>query len=125
MHEARLRPDDLGEMGEERDHVMLDLALDLVDARDVERRVPALGPDLRRRRLRHDAEFGHGVGGVRLDLEPDAKARLRRPDRRHFGPGIARDHCGLAGSPGFRRSARAATTAPGTAAGNRPASPWE
>ncbi len=37
-------------------------------------------------------ELGHGVGGVRLDLEPDAKARLRRPDRRHFGTGVAWDH---------------------------------
>ena len=125
MHEARLRPDDLGEMGEEGDDVVLDLALDRVDARDVELGVPALVPDRLGGVLRDDAEFGHGVGGMRLDLEPDAKARLGRPDRRHFGPGIARDHCGLAGSPGFRRSARAATTAPGTAAGNRPASPWE
>ena len=36
MHEARLRPDDLGEMGQEGDDVVLDLALDRVDARDVE-----------------------------------------------------------------------------------------
>ncbi len=32
MHEARLRPDDLGEVGEEGDDVVLDLALDRVDA---------------------------------------------------------------------------------------------
>ena len=48
-----------------------------------------------RRRLRDDAELGHGVGRMRLDLEPDAEARLRVPDRRHFGPGVARDHAGL------------------------------
>ena len=36
MHEARVRPDELGQMGEEGDDVVLDLALDLVDARDVE-----------------------------------------------------------------------------------------
>ena len=39
VHEARLRPDDLGEVGEEGDDVVLDLALDRVDARDVERGV--------------------------------------------------------------------------------------
>ena len=38
VHEARLRADDLGEVGEEGDDVVLDLALDRVDARDVERR---------------------------------------------------------------------------------------
>ena len=36
VHEARLGADDLGEVGEEGDDVVLDLALDLVDARDVE-----------------------------------------------------------------------------------------
>ncbi len=46
MHEARFRPDDLGEMGEKGDDVVLDLALDLVDARDIELGVSALGPDL-------------------------------------------------------------------------------
>ena len=39
VHEARLGADDLGEMGEEGDDVVLGLALDLVDARDVEGRV--------------------------------------------------------------------------------------
>ena len=82
MHEARLRPDDLGEMRQERDDVVLGLALDRVDARDVEDRVAALVPDRPRGRLRDDAELGHGVGGMRLDLEPDAEARLRRPRSR-------------------------------------------
>ena len=36
VHEARFRADDLGEMGEEGDDVVLGLALDLVDPRDVE-----------------------------------------------------------------------------------------
>ena len=31
--------------------------------------------------LRDDAELGHGVGRMRLDLEPDAEVRLGRPDR--------------------------------------------
>ena len=92
MHEARVGADDFGEMGEEGDDVVLDLALDLVDARGVEgRRLPFL-PDGLRRRLRDHAEFGHGAGGMRLDLEPDAKPRLRRPDRRHLRAGVAGDH---------------------------------
>ena len=85
MHEARFRPDDFGEMGQKGDDIVLDLALDLVDARDIEFRRFALVPDRLRRFLRDDAELGHRVGGMRLDLEPDAKPRLRRPDRGHFG----------------------------------------
>ena len=49
MHEARLGPDDFGEMRQEGDHVVLDLALDLVDARDVEIGVFAFFPDVRAR----------------------------------------------------------------------------
>jgi hypothetical protein len=45
--------------------------------------------------LRDHAQFGQRVAGVRLDLEPDFEARLRLPDRNHFGAGIAGDH-GLA-----------------------------
>ena len=97
MHEARLRTDDFGEMGEEGDDVVLDLALDLVDPRGVEFRGVALLPDRLRRLFRDHAEFGHGVGGMGLDLEPDAKARLRRPDRRHLRAGVARN--GHAASP--------------------------
>ena len=92
VHETRFRPDDFGQMGEKGDHIMLGLALDFLDARDVELGVLGLGPDFRRRGLRDDPKPGHGVGGVRLDLKPDAKARFRRPDRRHFRPGVARDH---------------------------------
>ena len=95
VHEARLRADDLGEMREEGDDVVLDLALDRVDPLDIEGRVAALVPDLLRRRLRDDAELGHGVGGMRLDLEPDAEAGLRLPDRSHLGAGVTRDHAGL------------------------------
>ena len=36
MDEARLGPDEFGEMGQKGDDVVLRLALDLVDARDVE-----------------------------------------------------------------------------------------
>src|SRR5262249_14262859 len=80
------------EMCEEGDDVVLDLALDLVDPRNVECRLLALGPDRFRRTLGDEPELRHGVGGMRLDLEPDAKARLRRPDVGHGRPGVARDH---------------------------------
>ena len=36
MHEARFRADDLGQMGQKGDDVVLDLALDFLDPRDVE-----------------------------------------------------------------------------------------
>src|SRR5262245_26185884 len=79
-------------MGKERDDVVLDLALDLLDARDVELGILAFGPDLLSRGLGNDPKFGHGVGRVRLDLEPDAVARLRIPDRGHLRPSVTRDH---------------------------------
>jgi hypothetical protein len=92
VHEARLGADDLGEMGQEGDDVVLGLALDLVDAFDVEGRVLGLGPDRPRRLLGNHAELGHGVGGMGLDLEPDPETGLRLPDRSHFGAGVARNH---------------------------------
>src|SRR5437016_5696913 len=92
MHEAGIRADDLGEMREERDDVVLDLALDRLDALDVEAGVASLVPDGLGSALGDQAELGHGVGGMRLDLEPDAEAGLGRPDLGHLRPGVARDH---------------------------------
>ena len=81
MHEACLRPDMLGEVGEEGDHVVAGLALDLLDAFDLEGTALPDGfgggfGDQPERRLR--------VAGMRLDLEPDAEPGLGRPERRHF-----------------------------------------
>ena len=45
MHEARLGADNFRQMGQEGDDVVLGLALDLVDPRDVENGVAGLGPD--------------------------------------------------------------------------------
>ena len=59
---------------------------------DVEFRLPPLVPDRLRRRFRDHADLGHRLAGVSLDLEPDAKARLGRPDGGHLGAGIAGDH---------------------------------
>ncbi len=92
MHEARLGADDFGEMGQEGDDVVLGLALDLVDALDVEGGIFGLGPDRPGGFLGDGAEFGQRVGGVRLDLEPDLETGLRLPDGGHFRAGIAGDH---------------------------------
>ena len=95
MHETRLGTDDFGKMGQEGDDVMLDLGLDGVDPRDIEGRGLALVADGLGGVLRDQPEFGHGVGRMRFDLEPDAKLGFGRPDGGHFGPGIARDHGSL------------------------------
>ena len=71
MDEARIRPDEFGEMGQKGDDVMLGHALDLVDAVDVEGDVSGLVPDVFRALLGDHADFGEGVAGVGLDLEPD------------------------------------------------------
>ena len=92
VHEARFGADDLGQVGKEGDDVVLGLALDGVDAGDVELGVAALVPDLLGSVVRDDAQLAHGGGGVRLDLEPDAKAGLGVPDRRHLGAAVARNH---------------------------------
>ena len=53
------------------------IALDLVDAGDVEDRILSLSQILGGGLLRHDAQLGQASVGMRLDLEPDAEARLR------------------------------------------------
>ena len=92
MQEAGLRSDDLGDMGKEGDHIMFDLALDGIDTREVETRIPSLLPDFFRGLLRNYPKLGHGVSRMRLDFEPEAVPRLGVPDRRYFGSGVARDH---------------------------------
>src|SRR5512135_2106836 len=79
-------------MGQEGNDVMLDFGLDSIDASNVELGGLAFFPDFLGGILRDDAELGHSFGGVRLDLEPDAEFRFRRPDREHAGSGIAWDH---------------------------------
>jgi hypothetical protein len=97
VHEARLRSHDLGKVGEKSNDIVLDLAFDCVDARDIEFGRFAFFPDRFCGLFRDQSKLGHGVGGVGFDLEPDAKARLRRPDRRHLWTRIAWD--GHAASP--------------------------
>ena len=92
MNEASFRPDDFGKVREESDDVVFDLRFDRIDARNVELGGLALFPDFFCGILRDDPELRHGVGGVRLDLEPDAKFGFRRPDGDHLGAGIAEYH---------------------------------
>ena len=85
VQESGFGADDLGHVGQEGDDVVLGGALDLVDAVGVPDLVLATGPDGLGGFLGDDAQFGHGVSGVRLDLEPDLIAGLRRPDGGRFG----------------------------------------
>ena len=95
MHKAGLRADNFRQMGQEGDDVVLGLALDLVDARDIEGGVLGLGPDRPGGLFRDHSQFRQGVRRMRLDLEPDPEARLRLPDGSHFRAGVAGDHCAL------------------------------
>jgi hypothetical protein len=89
VHEARGRPDMLGEVGEEGDDVVLGLALDRVDALDLPL---ALLPDLARGAPGDDPEGCLRVAGMGLDLEPDAESVLGLPDGGHLGAAVAGDH---------------------------------
>jgi hypothetical protein len=92
MHETGLVPDMFGEVGEEGDDVVVGFALDLVDAVDLP--FAAL-PHRRRGLFRDHAQFGLGVAGMGLDLEPDAELVLRLPDFHHFRAAVTGDHEGL------------------------------
>ena len=89
VQEACFRADMLGDRGEEGDHVVLDLPLDLVDAGDVEAAALLHGIG---GVLRDLPELGHRLGGIGLDPEPDAEPGLRLPDAGHLGAAIAGDH---------------------------------
>ena len=72
-----------------------------------------------RRGLRDHPQLGLRVRRMRLDLEPDAEPRLRRPDLDHLGTGIARDH-----RSAFRiRVAPSDTVTPGSAQARLHAAP--
>src|ERR1700758_5213076 len=102
MHEARLGADMLGKVGQEGDHVMAGFALDLVDALGLE---PAALPDGASGAFGDDPERRLRGASMRLDLEPDPVAVLRRPDSRHHGAAVARDHAGVASSQPSRCNA--------------------
>ena len=89
---ARLGADQFGEVREERDDVVLDLAFDRVDASNVEFCFSTFVADGLCGLFWNHTDFGHGIEGMRLDFEPDAIALFGRPDRRHFLPRVARNH---------------------------------
>src|SRR3546814_6743978 len=89
MHESGGFPHIVGHVGQESYDVVLDLRLYGVDALNLKR---AFLPDRRSSFLRHHAQFGKSISGMRLDFEPDTKFGFRLPDGNHIGTGIARDH---------------------------------
>src|SRR5215470_5069342 len=79
-------------MREEGDRFVLGLALDFLNARNVEFRVAALRPDLGSSFLRDHSDFSHGVRGMCFDFEVDSVFGLIRPDCGHLRTGVARYH---------------------------------
>ena len=86
---APLGPHALRHAGDEGDHVVLDLLLDLLDARDVE---AGLLLDRGEGLLRHDAAPDEDLGGGDLHLQPGREAVLVGPQASHLGTRVARDH---------------------------------
>src|SRR5215468_5911916 len=78
-------------MRQERQHVVLGLALDRLYALEIVGPL-ALGPDRRGGALGNDARLRQRLGGMGLDLEPDGEPVLRRPDGAHPAPAVAWDH---------------------------------
>ncbi len=79
-----------GDRVHERGYVVVRRALDLGDAR----RIGCYGrcADARDRLGWHGADLGPAVERRELDGEPPLERRLSRPDPRHGGAGVARDH---------------------------------
>ena len=102
---------ELVDVREEGDHVVLNLALDCLDAGDVEDGLGALLPDPFGGLPRHESELGQRARRMCLNLEPDAEARLGRPDRRDGGAAVAGDHRGTRVSVprGYHAPRRAST----------------
>ena len=75
MHEASLGADDLGEMRQEGDDVCL-VSRSIASIRSTSNFASSPSPSRPCRFLRDDPKLGHRVGRMRLDLEPDAEARL-------------------------------------------------
>ena len=97
VHEAGVVADALGHPGEEGYDVMAGDTLDGVDGVhgggvDAGGAGRAAFADVAGGLGGDGAEFSHRLGGKRLDLEPDAKAGLRRPKGHHGGTGIAGYH---------------------------------
>ena len=91
MDEACLRPDDLGEICQKSDNVVLDLTLDGIDPLGSNWTEPALSHKARaadRGTMPNSAMASVACASISNQM----RAGLGRPDGRHFGPGVARDH---------------------------------
>ena len=74
---------------QERDDLVMDLALDVTDSGHVD---PGVLPDARGGVPRHLAHARQGLRGQNLDLQPLAEAVLLGPYLRHLGAGVTLDH---------------------------------
>ena len=89
MEVAALGPDGLGDLADERDHVVVGRLLDLGDPLDVDRGARL---DRRERVGGDEAARGLGAGDRELDAEHLLEAGLLGPDRAHLGQRVAADH---------------------------------
>ncbi len=84
-----MRSDDLSHRSGERDYIMADFCLDLLDAFQFE--VGALADGFGRI-PRYQSSFGQRLGRRHLDSKPVAEPVLLAPNAPHLGTGISRDH---------------------------------
>ena len=123
-----VRPDVLGDVGDEGDHVVLDRRLDLAHARDL---VTRLRPDTGGRLLRDQPPVGERVAHRQLDVEPSLELVLVVPDAGHLGARITGNHPGplimprtrKKGPPGRPGAGRAPSVRSARTRGARPSGP--
>ena len=124
VQEPALRPDRLGDLGHERDDVVVGRPLELLDPRDVDLR-PRL--DRRERVLRDPAAPRLRPADRELDAEHVLEPGLVGPDRAHLGQRVAADHRAAPtrspGSAGASPRCRAGAGARPTRSGRRPPRP--
>ena len=112
VHEARLGPDDLGDVGEEGDDVVLDLALDLVDAGDVELGLASPSPRWPWRRSLGIRPSSAMASAACASISNQMRKRVSGAQiGGHLGPGVAGDHGRLLQVFGHRRSGSRAALA--------------
>ena len=97
--------DVLPDVGQERDDVVLEHALERIDTLDVELRARAAG---RGGAYRHLSPRLHRFARQKLDLQHDLKATLDGPERHHLGAAVAGDHLDSTGAGPYQGSGGAA-----------------
>src|SRR5882757_11510182 len=89
MNPPCCRPDRTGNIFEKSNHIVIRPLFNLQDFRNGKARTL---PNLRSILLRNLAEFRHRLAGKNLDIQPNLKLALVRPDFAHLWPGITIDH---------------------------------